>query len=728
MTLRYAWRTLRRSPLYTTVALLCLSLGLGLCAAVFTFAWPVLWRDLPVEHADELQQITTPVSGDRFSYPLFQDLAERTPVFAALAARCATPADFRENNRTRLIHAEVVSGSWFPTIGLSTVLGRGLTPDDDRTPGGHSVAVLTYDFWRSQFGGDPGALHRVILLNGHPMSVVGIAAPGYRGFDLGERTDVLVPAMMQSAMIPAWYGLQDRGRLWLQLVGRLRPGITVGQAEARLDPFYRALSGLEPGLPGVVTEGPALRLVPVPRGISELRARLAPRLRKLCWWAAAFWILVCANYGALLLARSAARQREVAIRVALGATRRRALRHFAAEGAILAFGATGIGLLAAAWIGGGTLDLVSYAGETGLSARIDFPTVVFALALALVSTLLLAALPALRTSESPLVQLLNQRPESGPTAPRGAAWLDPLVACELALALALLWQAATLGRGVRRLSRADLGFLRSGLLSFSVNPSLAGYSSERARRFAETLRERLSALPGIQSAAVADSPVLGEGDARAVRLPGSPASAPVVRSVGPGYFATLGIPLLRGREFTAADRKGAIVNAAYGAAEPVTGVAANVRSRLDEPPGPAAYLPLFAQPVRQPLIIYVRGSGDPRAFAPAIYRTVAEMDAALPVTEMRTMRDEVSDALAQERVTAAMAGTLAGTVSVLAAAGTYTLVIGVAARRRREFSIRLALGATRHGLRQAIAREALVVVAAGCVLGAAAAMWIERAL
>jgi predicted permease len=726
--LRYAWRTLRRSPLYTSVALACLTLGLGFAAAVFTFAWPILWCDLPVAHARELLEIATPASGDRFSHPLFQDLAERTPVFAGLAARCATPVDFRENNRTRTIHAEVVSGTWFETLGLSVALGRGLAPEDDRTPGGHSVAVLTYDFWRSQFGADPGVLRRVILLNGHPMSIVGVAAPGYRGFDLGERTDVLVPAMMQAAMIPAWYGLEDRGRLWLQLVGRLRPGVGIGQAEARLDPFYRALSNLEPGSPGLVAEGPALRLVPAPHGISELRAQLEPRLEKLCWWAAALWILVCANYAALLLARAAARQREVAIRVALGATRRRALRHFAAEGAILAFAATAVGLLLAAWIGGGTLDLVSNAGETGLTARLDAATVGFAFALALLSTLLLAALPALRTNNTPLVELLNQRPESAPTAPRGAVWLNPLVACEVALALAVMWHAAALGRGVRRLSRADLGFAPGGLLSFSVDPTLAGYSPDRVRRFAEILCERLAAVPGIQSAAVTDSPVLGEGNARAVRLPGHPPSPPLVRSVGPRYFSTLGVPLLRGHEFTAADRAGAIVNAAYGASEGVTGVSANVRARLDEPPGPAAYLPLFAQPVRQPLVVYVHAAGDARAFAPSIYRTVAEMDAVLPVRDLRTIREEVSDALAPERVAAAMTATMAAIASLLAVAGIYTLAIGVAARRRREFAIRVALGASRRGFRQAIAREVLLVAALGCVLGSAMSLWIGRAL
>jgi predicted permease len=701
---------------------------LGFAAAVFTFAWPLLWRDLPVSHAPDLLELTTPATGDRFSHPLYQDLAERTPVFANLAARCATPVDFRADNQTRQIHAEIVSGTWFATLGLSTVLGRGLTPEDDRTPAGHSVVVLAYDFWRSRFGGDPGVLRRVILLNGHPMTVVGVAASGYRGFDLSERTDVLVPTMMQAAMIPAWSSLGDRGRLWLQLVGRLRPGTTVEQAEARLDPFYRALSGLEPGSPAMVAEGAALRLVPARQGISELRARLAPRLERLCWWAALLWILACANYASLLLARSAGRQREVAIRVALGATRRRALRHFAAEGAILAVAATAAGLILSAWIGGGTLDLVSYAGETGLNARLEIPTALFALVLALASTSLAAALPALRTSSTPLVQLLNQRPESAPTAPRGAAWLNPVVACEVALSLAFVWHTAGLGREVLRLSRADLGFPRGGLLSFSVNPTLAGYSPEHVRHFAEELRRHLGELPGIQSATVADSPVLGEGDARAVRLPGHPAAAPVVRSVGPAYFATLGIPLLRGREFTAADRKGAIVNAAYGDAEGVTGVAGNARSRLDEPPGPAAYLPLFAQPAEQPLVVYVRAAGDPRAYTPSIYRTVAELAPTLPVTGMRTIRDEISDALVPERVTAAMAATLSAITALMAAAGIYILAIGVAARRRREFGIRLALGESRHGLKRAIAREVLLVAAAGGVLGSAMSLWIGRVL
>jgi hypothetical protein len=414
--------------------------------------------------------------------------------------------------------------------------------------------------------------------------------------------------------------------------------------------------------------------------------------------------------------------------MALGATRRRALRHFAAEGAILAVAATAIALLVSAWIGGGTLDLVSNAGEAGLSARIDATVVLATLALALGSTALLAAIPALCVNATPLIALLNQRPESAPTAPRGAAWLNPLVACEVALALALIWHAAALGRGVLRLSGADLGFPRGGLLSFSVDPTLAGYSPDRVRRFAETLREGLAAVPGVESAAVADSPVLGEGDARAVRLPGHPPSAPIVRAVGPGYFATLGIPLLRGHEFAAADRQGAIINAAYGASEGVTGVAANVRSRLDEPPGPAAYLPLFAQRVEQPLVVYVRAAGDPRAFAPSIYRTVTELDPALPVTDMRTIRDEVSDALAPERVAAAMAATLAAISSLLAGAGIYTLAIGVAARRRREFGIRLALGASRNGLRQAVAREVLLVAAAGCVLGSALSLWIGRVL
>lgn len=706
--MREAWRTLRRGPLYTTVSLINLSAAIGLAAAVFLYADPILWRDLPVAHADDLLAVTN----STFSYPLYLDLRDRIPVFASLGARYATPVDFRVENRTRRIHAEVVSGNWFDTLGLGVALGRPLSPEDDRVPGGHSVAVLTYDFWQSQFHGARDVLRRVILLNGHPMTVVGVAARGYRGFDLGERTDVLAPVMMQAAMVPTWDGLQDRGRPWLELVGRLRPDVTVEQAEARLDPFYRALSGLEPSSPGVVSEGPALRLARARQGVSELRPRLAAGVGRACRWAAVLIVLMWANQTALVLYRTGLRQRDAAIRMALGATRRVVLREFAAEGLILAVAATGIGLLLTAWIAGGAYDLVADASQTGVSGRITLPVAAFAFVLALVSNAIPAVTAALRSRALPLTALLGQRPQNAMRGPGRALWMKIAAAAAIAAALVLVWRTGTGYALLGRLRAKDLGVPSARLASFSVDPSLAGYSSERVRRFAEALRARLDSTAGIVSAAATDTPILGDGDGRAVRIPGHPPAAPQVRAVGPGYFATLGVALLRGRE-------GEVVNLAYGPAPGATGVAPNVRTRLEGPPEPTLYVPLYEQPMRRPVIFYFRTKGDPRSVFAAVYREVAQLDANLPVNDVRTMGDEIADVLAPERVQAAASASMAGVALAGAGVGMFVLAAGLAARRRHEFRIRLALGASRHALRAAIVREVGVVAAIGAAAGAA---------
>jgi predicted permease len=717
--LRYAARTLRRSPLYTTLSLATLALGLGLAASVFLYALPLLLRNLPVEHAASLVTLSASGDGDRFSYPLYQDLRDRTPVFASLAARCAAPVDLRLDNRTLPVHAEVVSGNWFEALGLGVALGRGLTPADNRVPGGHSVAVLTYDFWQTAFDGSPAVLHKVVLLNGHPMTIVGVAARGYRGFDLGERTDLLVPTMMQAAMIPRWYGIDDRGRPWVQLVGRLRPGVTLSEAEARLDPFYRALSGIEPGGPGLVAEGPALRLTPAPQGASDLRARLAPPLRTMAGWTAILLLFVFANQAALAAGRAGRRQRETAIRIALGAPRRRVVAPLAAEAVLLAVGAAGLGLLLAGWIAGGTFDLVAAGRDTGLSAAIGPWTVLFTLALALLLAGLPAAAAALRAAAVPLPSLLGQRPDNSAPPAGQAAWIKAAAAAELAIALAMAGHAAILVRTLRTDLRPGPGVPVRGLFSFSVDPVLAGYPADRARHFVSTLRDRIAALPGVESATIASAPITAEAETDPVRIAGYPPSTPQVRRAGPAYFATLGIPL-QGRPL-GADCRDAVANRAwmegrtFDARE--AGALRLIGVAQDRRPQPTVYLPLCGQPAGA-LTLYVRAAGDPSLLFPGVYRTAAEMDSAIPVTNLRTMRDEFAAALAPQRVAAAAGATAAGIAIGIAVIGIFALATAVAARRRQEFGIRLALGASRHTLRVAIAREVALVAAAGLVVGA----------
>jgi hypothetical protein len=248
----YAIRSLRRSPLFTIVAIFSLALGIGANSAVFTIADQVLLRLIPVKYAHQLVSFTSPgpQSGmtwgeNRFSYPMFRDFRDRTSVFAGVAARFATAVNLSYNNRSERIQAELVSGTWFDTLGLTTWLGRGLTPSDDRLPGAHPVVVLTYDYWKSRFNGNPAILNQTVLLNGHPMTVVGVAARGYHGFDPGARVDALVPTMMKAEMTPTWNGLDDRRALWLQLVGRLPSSVTARQAQAGLEPYYHGLLIME---------------------------------------------------------------------------------------------------------------------------------------------------------------------------------------------------------------------------------------------------------------------------------------------------------------------------------------------------------------------------------------------------------------------------------------------------------------------------------------------------
>ena len=290
--IRYALRNLRRTPLFTIIALCSLALGIGASTAVFTIADQVLLRTLPVKHANQLLHFTSPgpqsgsVWGENcFSYPMFQDFRDHNSVFDGVAARFDTALNLTYNNRSERIHAELVSGTWFATLGLTTVIGRPLSANDDRRPSAHPVVVLTYDYWKSRFNGNPAILNQSILLNGQPMTVVGVAAPGYHGFDPGARTDVLVPTMMKREMTPTWYGLADRRVLWLQLVGRLKPGVTARQAQASLEPYYHGLLIMEMQTMKFRSENSRARFAtkplifePAAKGVSDLRNQFASPL------------------------------------------------------------------------------------------------------------------------------------------------------------------------------------------------------------------------------------------------------------------------------------------------------------------------------------------------------------------------------------------------------------------------------------------------------------------
>jgi predicted permease len=770
--LRYGARNLRRTPVFTAVALVSLAVGIGANTAVFSIADQVLLRPLPVSHADDLVIFTSPgpVSGfvwgeNRFSYPMFREFRDNPAGLDSVAARFSTPVSLTYSGRSERIQAELVSGAWFQTLGLGTALGRGLTPEDDRVPGGHSVVVLTYDFWRSRFGGDHGILDKVVQLNGHPMQVIGIAARGYRGFEANERTDVLVPTMMKAAMTPTWNGLDDRRTLWLQVVGRLREGVTAEDASRRLEPFYRGLLRIEAeSLPlesrRRADEFAAKRLILVPaaRGGSDLRNALGAPLRILGALAALLLAIACANVANLLLARSVARRKEIAIRLAVGASRGRLVRQLLVESVMLAAIGAAAGLIVAAWTASGLVSLLSGSGETTLNAGFDAPVFAFAVALALVTSVVFGAAPAWQATSPDVAGILKD--QGGSVAPsRGQVRArKALVIAQVAISLVLLIGAGLFTRSLRNLNRVDLGFRRESLITFSMEPSLNGYSAARIRRLAEDLAAKLGAMPGAVSAAVGANPVISDNvSEKTVKFDGQKPREdedfnPYTDAVTPGYFATLGIPVLAGRDFTKQDRLGAarvaIVNDVFArkyfaggsplgrrfgfggdradAIEIVGVVRGSKYSQVEEKPHAVVYTPLLQDPNPGVLAAYVRTGSAPRGLLALTRRTVAPVDPALAVTNLRTMEDQVAEALAAQRVMATLSAWFAGAATLLAAIGLYGVMAYVVSRRAREIGIRAALGADRGTLLGLVLREAGSMTAVGVGVAIPVALGLTR--
>ena len=769
--LRYTLRNLVRTLLFTLVVLLSLALGIGANSAVFTIADQVLLRLMPVKHARELVFFTSPgpqsghVWGDNmFSYPMYRDFRDHSPVLAGVAARFSTPVNLSYNNHSEQIEAELVSGTYFETLGIDTVVGRGIASYDDAVPGGHPVAVLTCDFWRSHFGGDPSVLNRVLLLNGRPMTVIGVAAPGYRGFDVGTRTDVLVPTMMKAQMTPTWNGLDDRRTIWLQVFGRLKPGLTARQAQASLEPYYRSLLEMElqsMGLTGLKRQRFAskpLIFVPAARGVSDYRDDHAPGLLILLAVAGLLLAIACANVANLLLARSMGRQKEIAVRLAVGAARGRLVRQFVVESLLLALGGGVLGAAFAWWTNATLLGLLSSSSDLGLKAGMDLRVFAFTFALALATGVIFGLAPAWQTTSPELVGTLKDQAGNVSAGAGHVRLRKGLVIAQVALSLLMLIGATLFARSLHNLKNVDLGFRTERLVEFELEPALNGYPAERTRRFAEDVQQRLAAVPGVRSAAFGMNPVMaGDYAQRTIRVEGYQPKEdenmnPNVDSVSPGYFSTLGIPLLLGRDFSAGDRAGApeaaIVNddfARYffGSQNPIGrrfGFGRNAATTLrivgvvrsskygavNDEPVRVVYTPFLQDGNPSRVMVYARTSADPKTLFGEIRHEINALDAALPITGLRTMEDQVDASLATPRLIATLSLFFGALATMLAAIGLYGVMAYTVSRRSREIGIRLALGAGRGNVLGLVMRDVAMLTGAGVVIAIPAALALTR--
>ena len=736
---RYTLRQWRQSPLFTVAATLSLAVGIGANAAVFTLVDRVLLRSLPVSNPEELVILTDQRSpaqpGPRFSYPFYADL-RKNDVLTGLAAHFVLGVNATVNGSTARVRGALVSGNYFSVIGAGTQIGRPLTVEEDRTPGAHSVVVIADGLWRRSFGADPSALGRAIRINNHTYTIVGVAARDFAGIEVGAPVDAWIPLTMQREI---GRDLLTDGRTnWLELVGRLKPGTTRERAGAELTAYIgdRA-DAVEP-------PGPARRLTLLPGGKGNwgVRRDLGPSLRLLLALTTLALVLASVNLASLLVVRSIAREREIAVRLALGAGRSRLARQFLTETLLLtALGGTA-GLLLAPWAAG--LLVASQGDRLGIDPSLDMRVLFFGLAISTLTGLCVGLAPIAAARRVDLARAFG----ASSAVTRGThgrlSVHDVIVTGQTALSLAMLISAALLVQSLRNLNSVDLGFQADDLLLISIDPRAAGYEGPRLEGFWRDTLDRVSRIGGVHSVSVARTVPLAPGRQRQPVLnPASGERSEIdMNVVGPSYFRMLGIPLLRGREFGDHDGKASrpvvIVNERMaqsfwpegdpigkgfrtGRSNPmleVVGVVKDVRYRdLRDAAGPMFYVPVFQTTSSDAMTLHVRAEADSRELAGTIRGEMQVLEPNLPLFAMGTLEDQLHAFLAQSRQAAFLTGGFGILALLLSGIGVYGVTALAISRQTRAIGIRMALGAQPRQIVGMLGRRGFVVIVTGLMLG-----------
>jgi len=791
--LRYALRTLRKSPIFTVVAVLSIALGIGANTAIFTLVDQVLLRLLPVKDPQQLVllQGRGPSrgnwQGDQYvlSYPIYTDIRDHNDVFSGVFARRNWPMQVSHQGRTERIAGELVSGTFFPVLGVGAALGRMITPEDDKTPGGHPVAVLSYDYWRSRFAADPHVIGQKILVNNYPLTIIGVSQQGFDGIDIGFVPQVRVP-MMMAMQITASTGpsrLENRRWRWVHIFGRMRPGVTIDQVKARLQPFYHSILDMETkqvGFEGASEEVKrefvtgTLDVLPAAQGRPGVQNNLARPLWVLMAIVVGLLLIACANVANLLLARAGARQREIAVRLALGASRRRIVQQLFVESLLLALAGSAIGLLFATWGATLLLGLIVDAERTVMvSATPDLRIVAFNFAIALITGLLFGLAPALQSTRPELAPTLKDH--AGSVLGGGHVRLrKALVVSQVALSLLLLIGAGLFVRSLRNLLTLDPGFKTANLVAFSIDPRLNGYTTVRAKELYKTLAQRLDATPGVESAAFSMVAALDGNQWRTnVAVEGYRPKphedmTPWGNMITPGYFTTMGIPLIGGRDFRTTDERTrrpderdpqlaglgyrvAIANESFvkqyfGNENPI-GRHVGFDTGTPAPPTPIEiigvvkdtkytglrddmprqlYFPMLEDDNASGMTGYVRTSNSPATMFNLVRQVMTGIDPNLPIFAMRTLDDQLNRSVSNERLVASLSAIFSAFATLLAMIGLYGVMAYTVSRRTREIGIRMALGAMSGNIAWLVMREVFVLVAIGMAIAGPATWALSR--
>jgi predicted permease len=776
MNLKLAIRSLRKSPFITAAAVISLALGIGANAAIFSILHQVLLEALPVAEPSGLVNLSSPgpkqgeswsgQMGDNsyvFSYPMFKDLERQQSVFSGIAAHLNFRGNLSYGGHTEAVDSIGVSGSYFPLLGLRPALGRLFVPADDDVVGEPHAVVLSYDYWQKRFGGDPGILNQTIVLNGQPVAVVGVAPIGFKGTTVGHERQIFAPMTMMHEMLSDFHSFRDRKLYLIYLFARLKPGVGMAEAAATITAQYQnILKEVDASLQTMSEttlarfKAKPIKLEPGSRGQSDLPNDAAVPLVFLAGITMFVLLIACSNIANLLLARATSRAGEIAVRLSLGATRRQLVIQLLSESCLLAVLGGLAGIVVAKW----TLGLIASfipQNDTLLHYELNTPVLLYMAALTLGTGVLFGLFPALQTTKPDLQSTLKgQSGQHGASSVTGRL-RTILTTAQIALSMALLILAGLFVQSLRNVAHEDLGLTTDHVITFRVSPGLNGYSNQRTLDLFQRIEDSVGALPGVSG--VTDSAwaiFAGNNVGNTIKVQGFQ-NDPDTNSnagytmIGTDYFRTLGIPLIAGREFTAADSlkspKVVIVNEQFikkfnlgkdalgkrigpKNTEPDTEIVGVVRdakfSDVKEPARPMFFLPYRQNEELTGITFYIRTSLGTNPLLRAIPPLIERLDGNVPVQDLWTFPEQVDQDITGDRMVSMLSALFAAIATLLAAVGLYATLAYVIAQRTKEIGIRIALGAAPATIHTMVFKYVGSMTLIGGIIGLAAALGAGR--
>ena len=756
--LRFALRMLHRSPGFSLLAIFCLTLGIGANAAVFSWMEGLLFRPYPlVANQERLVALTGTTQADRtgLSWPDFLDLQRNCKLFDAFFVSKITGTTLSLGDRAQVVTGSIVSSNYFPALGIHPILGRTFEAEEDVGHSAHPVTVISYQLWKDYFGGDPQIIGKTQRMDGIIHTIIGVAPEGFYGTFVGWAMKFWVPASMEDTFEAGGYKLEDRGERWIEAYGRLKPGVTLEQAQQEVSALAKRL---EMDFPET-NRGRGVKLWPLWQTPFNNAGNLLPTLETMLVVVVFVLLIACANVGNLLLVRSFARRHEITVRVAVGAGRRRLLQQLLIEGLVLSALAAIGGLLIARWCSHLLVLLlpVRNGNAMHLPGEMDWRVMALSAAVCLVATLLFTLVPAIQTRKIDLAGTLRSEMAGVARGHKKSLVRSGLVVVQVSLCFMLLVGAGLLLQSLQKIRSDSPGFSTGGVLVTAVNLAASGYDVQRAKSFHDELIDRVQALPGVESAALARMTPLGYGtfSSAPIVMDGyqpPPDEQPSVdyNQVGPGYFATIGIPLVSGREFTRSDNETgapvAIVNEtmagrywtgknplgerlqAKGKWMQIVGVAKTSKYySMRELPKPFFYVPL-RQNFSVGAALTIRTKLRPEIMAAALSRALKAIDANLGLYELISLQEQLDRSTSAQKVAVTLTGTLGGLALVLASIGLYGVMSYSVSQSTRELGLRMALGARTSELFRLVISRGLVLTFGGIFLGAALAAGLTRLL